>query len=771
MSARLLPTRRDPVTPTAPVANDPSDAEARAPGSLRGERVLVTVALRMAALVAPGALLLFGPDAGVSIERSLAALVALSFTPGLAIVGFMRVRDPLAEFVVSMAAGVAVSTSVSLVMVLADLWAPTTARAIITGASVPALLWHLRPASLLGPGFQWQPGAHRRLARIRWRDVTVPPAQTIVGVVISLGLWAAAVPQIEVSRIDDFGLISALPLTFWLALVVLAVSFGLALTGNRSPSAVGLALHVIALLVILHGTLPQVYEVPRYAWVYKHLGVAAAFQELGIIPGVVDVYHSWPGLFAFTALFSDQAGFVHPIAFAAWAQLFFGLMYAAALAFAFRSFTGNSRLIWLAIWLFVFANWVGQDYFAPQAAGFLFHLVVIGCVLRWLRPRPRRHGQPGSLRRLVEGDPARDSFRRPLEPVALPVSRRWVVALVLFLFAFIVATHPLTPFMTMGALLALLVMRRARAWDLWWLMLGVLGVWLTTMAWDFLVETSETILGSLGSIFTNTEENVIDLSGRTLGRTVVAQTARGLTVVVVVFGFVGVVRAWRQASRGMVVSVAALAFAPAPMLIAQSYGGEMIFRIFLFGAPWLAFLMATSFFPSWQSWATSRAFATIVGLSTVLALAFVVAHFGNERSNRLTQAELDAIGVLYDVAEDGALITGVAPDWPIRPTATYYRFEHWTLLVPGSGFAEDREQPTERDIEAAVAALRDWNVPAEYIFFSRSQREDIESLGRLPPGSVEALDRLLASSPYLELVIDNGAAQVYRLTDVPLPVS
>jgi hypothetical protein len=40
------------------------------------------------------------------------------------------------------------------------------------------------------------------------------------------------------------------------------------------------------------------------------------------------------------------------------------------------------RHVWIACWLFLWANWIGQDYLSPQAFTFFEGLVVVGLVLR-----------------------------------------------------------------------------------------------------------------------------------------------------------------------------------------------------------------------------------------------------------------------------------------------------------------------------------------------------------------------------------------------------
>ena len=45
-------------------------------------------------------------------------------------------------------------------------------------------------------------------------------------------------------------------------------------------------------------------------------------------------------------------------------------------------------MVWTGIWLFALGNWIGQDYFSPQAFAFFLYLVVVLVVVRWLGRRP-----------------------------------------------------------------------------------------------------------------------------------------------------------------------------------------------------------------------------------------------------------------------------------------------------------------------------------------------------------------------------------------------
>src|SRR5690606_25734671 len=51
---------------------------------------------------------------------------------------------------------------------------------------------------------------------------------------------------------------------------------------------------------------------------------------------------------------------------------------------------------WVALWLFVSANWVHQDYLSPQAEAYFLYLVVIASVLRYFSSREHAWAAPSS---------------------------------------------------------------------------------------------------------------------------------------------------------------------------------------------------------------------------------------------------------------------------------------------------------------------------------------------------------------------------------------
>ena len=101
-------------------------------------------------------------------------------------------------------------------------------------------------------------------------------------------------------------------------------------------------------------------------------------------------------------------------------------------------------------WIFFISNWVGQDYFSPQALSYFIHLMILGLLLTWFRRERYRS---------ADGDVAEHDL--------LPSGTAWqhvgLLAVAIILFASIVPSHQLTPFATVGSVIALVLFRRTTA--------------------------------------------------------------------------------------------------------------------------------------------------------------------------------------------------------------------------------------------------------------------------------------------------------------------
>ncbi len=80
-------------------------------------------------------------------------------------------------------------------------------------------------------------------------------------IVAALAAWQISLGRIHPSAIKDYGLVATLPFTFYLALALLTVSYSVAVSRKSTPTV--LLFHIVAFIVIIHGTTAIVYDAPR----------------------------------------------------------------------------------------------------------------------------------------------------------------------------------------------------------------------------------------------------------------------------------------------------------------------------------------------------------------------------------------------------------------------------------------------------------------------------------------------------------------------------
>src|SRR5215469_4462074 len=170
-------------------------------------------------------------------------------------------------------------------------------------------------------------------------------------------------------------------------------------------------------------------------------------MRTGTVAPDLDAYFNWPGFFALAAFVTQVAGYHTILSYAAWAPVFFNLIYLGPLYIIFTTATTDKRLVWLALWFFYLTNWIGQDYFSPQGFNFFLYLVIIAILLKYFKVSSLPHlpatalvpTEVGRFSRVVRGVSewlrAPDMLRtrvRPGQRAALLVSLVLIFALDVF---------------------------------------------------------------------------------------------------------------------------------------------------------------------------------------------------------------------------------------------------------------------------------------------------------------------------------------------------
>ncbi|QIQ04499.1 hypothetical protein [Streptomyces liangshanensis] len=576
-------------------------------------------------------------------------------------------------------------------------------------------------------------------------------------------LWAWSLPRIGFRDIGDFGLLDRFPVVFYVSLAVLSAGFLVSL--RRAGNAPWWPLtYCVAMLVALKAPPALLYDSVRYAWASKHDAVIARLLSEGTfhpyteLSGGMSAYDQWPGFFSLNAALVRAFGVEGAAAYTNWAPVAFGLLMIPVLVLIYRTFTDDRRLVWTAVWIFQLANWVGQDYLAPQAFAYLVFLTVFAVVVRhFVRP-----GSAGRLRDPAHLDPA----AAPVPPSATRRQRAVGVAVLVPLIAAVNASHQLTPVMLCMTLTALCLTRRYRNLGLLVVTGAVMLAWDLTMGRPLFLDTLGTLRDSAGQLLKNSRPG---FAGEPTGPgPELVGTANILMVVALAVLAGSAVLLRRRLTHGALPLLLAAA-APVPLFAVNDYGGEMLFRVYLFGLPGTAFFAAAALVPAAAQAGRARRLARRVAVVALpvaliaLLAGFLPSYYGKEGMQYAPPAETALVERAYDRAPEGSLILATTGSFP----GAYYhydRYERW--------FFTEQEVPENLRMLKDPAGYLDAGIPpgrTAYVILTPTQEEATIGEGYLPAGGFARMSEALKRSPHFRVVEESRYGLVLEHVETPAP--
>lgn len=541
----------------------------------------------------------------------------------------------------------------------------------------------------------------------------------------------------------------AIPSSTILAVGCLALSFIclLRLPGERP---VLLAATVVALAVVLHGTVALVEEHARFPTAWLHAGYTAHVMTHHDVLPSLGARFSWPAFFVMTAAAFSPAGDAVPELVLRFAPMFFVLACLPAVLVIARRCLAGWRAPWIAVWIFLVINWLGQDYFAPQSLAFLLGLTIIAVLLKLSdRPpvlwRPRdgifRAGGLLHLRGAQWADAGSHSHSA--------AHTGWLMGAFLISCAAVAMSHQLTPFV-IAVQLAMLWFAGRLPWILpaWIVGLGAL-VWVSWGASDFWIPFLSDVFGGVGDPLGNVTEGIVERTGGSEEHLLVVAVRIGLAAAVVLAAVLGIVLEYVR-ERRIELSLPLLAAAPGVLLLVQSYGGEGVLRIYLFAAPFLAMLIAKAFVSSQVM--TKAAAAALVAVTLAATPVFLIARYGNTPFERTTGEQVALADCMYDRAPSGSTLGAVSPHlaWQFRDVA-----EHRHV------YANSLQFDTE-NVDELLDIFNDTPFP-RYLIVTEPQLQFVtRSLGA-PPEWAADLTAELDADPRLRPVCMSTAGVVYSV--------
>ena len=554
--------------------------------------------------------------------------------------------------------------------------------------------------------------------------------------VLGLGNWLFSIPFINPDALGSLGLIGILPpgmvLAYGCIILGFCVTLSPALVRTPWPGVM-----LVGLILLLHLTPAWSYETLRYSWAWKHIGIIDFILRTGQLQPdaqFLSAYHNWPGFFVGFA-WAAHALDLDPLEIANLAR-FYPVLLNLALLLVVHSlmgrFTSDARVKWLASALFLVGNWIGQDYFSPQGTVFLFYLIVLSLLTGPLIMRPAEIGGQ-------------------VEPSSAPrAGRALIVPVVLTLIVAIVISHQITPLFLLFSVGLLALFRRV-SWGYVGFILMAELLWLFYFADDFVAPEFADLLAEFGRLSEDTLGRMADLSVLSDGQRLVSMSTRILSGVLAGAAVIGVIRRLRNGHIDLAALL--LMLAPAPVLLVNSYGGEVAFRLYLFALPFMAFFAAAAVIPNGTITMGFRRL-TLVGLALSVAVPlFILANNGKDAQYRFSPDQVAAANWLYSNSTPGQLLIEGARNYPSQ----FRNYENF-IYLPLSEELPELAGELVRSPEALLARWLSENPQGGYIMLTKSQKAAFNDNGLLPLGAIDALEsRLLASEKFRIAFINEDA--------------
>lgn len=649
-------------------------------------RVVATAWSGIGASILAALLILFGAGHWPGL---LGAILAASVPAGAAVMCWLDSGDAFAQAGLTLVLSLATTAIFSAVLIWSAAWQPVALFAVFLIAGAGSCIARL----VMREGvWGWRPSKMPEQLLVR-----------VAPLVIGLGVWAFGVSLIRPARIGLWGLLGSANVWFILGFAGLLVG-GLFELSRPRPSTCLVTAYLAALIVAIHATVPFLYSVPEYAWVFKHVGIIQSLGQYGRVTDPSNIYQQWPAFFAAVAAISGVAK-VAPLAFAAWGPVFFDLTTGLLLLGAFRLIAPTRRVSYVALFLYEgLVSWVGQDYLSPQAFGYLLWFGIVIILVRWLLVPV-----PGDTRNRILAR-ARGLFAaRQLAPYhSTRAQQRTAVVLIAVLFFTIVAAHQLTPYIAIVGVASLALIGTARRG---WLLVLLMAV----IAFGYLAPRYGLISSQYGGIFSggNPLSNASGVNVSHQGdEAVTADIVRVLGVGMWLATLV--VIAVQRRMLGTISIAVALVFTPFLILGGQSYGGEAIYRVFLFSAPWCAMLIAGAL-------VKMRAIAwlrvAIIGACSLALAGGLQGLYGPVQSDTFTPAELSASLWLYSHAAPNSVFVLPVDNFPILETANY---NSYVVQAMSDVFVADGKPLNEGNAAAVENWINSLKASYAYVVFSRS---------------------------------------------------
>ena len=490
--------------------------------------------------------------------------------------------------------GLGGSSLVGAVMVLAPLWDPWLAAALVAAAAAYAHVVGVRRSlrTLKASGL---PVVKRLSLRGQPAAAQISSALTVLGT----ALWlAAALSFGHLVPLAAGGFLPTISYAWYAGLLMLIAAIVLARDGSEAR----IAAPVLMLIVAVTLTPALVYGDPDSQSAVKHVVlIQYILQAHRLHPDYL--YYAYSGFFDGMAWLCRIAGVTNPIGFATYWPVLIGILGAIELRFLLGRVIRSAHRCWIGIMIAALANSVGQNYFSPQAEAFV---IALGAFALALTGRTE-----------------------------LGISRAARITLLVIAGLALAVTHELSPYLAAGVLIVLGLFRVVNPR---WIGLVIL---VPAAAWAGLhlhALSGFFTLSDLGNLSNFKPPTTAAASGLTRAP-IVGLSTDALVLGLLVLVGLALVGLARNVARGGAWGFIVSAGVGLLFIAVNPYGDEGIFRATLFAVPWLVLIAMAAVRKAPWRW------PVLALIATVFLGCYLVSSFGLDPSNVVRASDVRALDV------------------------------------------------------------------------------------------------------------------------------
>ena len=437
-------------------------------------------------------------------------------------------------------------------------------------------------------------------------------------------LWVYSLTHASVTAIGGYGLLTALPVTFFIAVAILSISFFLTLLKQGSKKL--LFIHVILLVLFLFAT-PAVIEGARQRDAYSSYGITDYVVRTGFASTSVP-YNNWPSFQIFTAIFEIISGMNPYFLVLLSSPLLVEILLIFPLYFLFNTTMIDNRQKWLAIWVFFEANWIARDYLSSQTFGFVIFVIIFTLLIC--------------------------AYVKSSKNNIFRTYRRTTLAATLILFFAVVTGHTLSSLIPLGVLFALTVTKSFNRKILFFGLIALVLLWTIYAANSFFQANGSTLLSQVTGFVTNLHN---DIGGTATyhnipSRALDNEEKIAYSAIYLLFAFSGLVISLMKKSLSRMDKIMLISLIGIWLLAVIPYGGELFIRLWLFSLPIFSYFIV-------KNVQSKKLFAVLIIFLILVAPTMLIwARNGEDQYDYIPPGEISGANFLYSNVSNGLFIGG-----------------------------------------------------------------------------------------------------------------